>query len=198
MSIISDFAQGGIIGAIGGQVGGQVGNFMQKAGTVLSGNPISTLYNVGKGVASFTDKGTYRGIGADWFNADDIAYEDYQRSEESAKKAYERALEQQGLANDFSASEAQKNRDFQEYMSNTAYQRAVEDLKKAGLNPLLALQSPASSPAGSFAQSAVTASTGGNIYQGRVANTSGFLYSLGNVLQYASGLVPSSKMGFIK
>lgn len=54
------------------------------------------------------------------------------------------------VAMNYNSAEALANREWQEHMSSTAYQRAVEDMKKAGLNPILAFSNGgASTPGGS-------------------------------------------------
>lgn len=64
----------------------------------------------------------------------------------------------------YNREEAQRNRDFQERMSNTAIQRAVADARKAGISPSLVLGG-ASQPMGN------SASIGQPDVGGIVANT---------------------------
>jgi len=59
-------------------------------------------------------------------------------------------LSREGMA--FEADQVQKQMQFQERMSNTSYQRATEDMRLAGINPMLAYaQGGASTPGGGAA-----------------------------------------------
>lgn len=125
-------------------------------------------------------------------------YEDWLRSEQSADLALQRDYWLQQRANEFSASEAQKQRDYEERLSNTAISRAVADMKNAGINPNLAFSNvgSASTPTGSFASASSARSSGSN-YQN---SSQSALRVIGSILSLVGDIVAGnySKAGKVE
>lgn len=110
---------------------------------------------------------------------------DYARTvaERSANNAFN--AQQAAIGREFESKEAQKDRDWKERLSNTAYQRAAADMKAAGINPaaMLGGAQSASTPSGSSAH-AVAAHSGGS---GSFRSGSGF-----DTLARVAGMLISS------
>lgn len=98
----------------------------------------------------------------------------------TGNRDYQRTLNLNAINNAFNAMEAQKQRDYEERLSNTAYQRAAADAAAAGYNPGLIMgQGGASTPSGSAARSSgATAFRSGDQFGSMLSGLFGLVGSL--------------------
>lgn len=99
---------------------------------------------------------------------------------------------------EFNSAEAQKQRDWEEEMSSSAYQRAVADMQKAGLNPVNMFMngaSQSSTPTGSSASSTFNSKNGNGSSLSTLINSALYMASK-HLDNHSRGLATASTRGF--
>lgn len=135
-------------------------------------------YNSAEAAASRQFNSDQAGITRDWQQGQREQAQQFTADETQRARNFNQMMAEG--TNQFNAAEAQKNRDYQTQMSGSAYQRAIEDMKKAGLNPMLAYsQGGASTPSGSSASGVSASSPAGSSSAGGGATAGGATASSG-------------------
>ena len=140
------------------------------------GNAMGSLANAGQGSfgAGYSAGSSYGANSArNYTNGADATIA-------NMRSAYNRMQKQQQSWEDtaaYNSAEAAKLREWQEYMSNTAYQRAVRDMKLAGINPILAYtQGGAATGTGMAASMDAISGAQGNAIADSYGESSGYSY----------------------
>lgn len=117
------------------------------------------------------------------YNMSDAINSAYQKvygsaaSAEDIKRAQEANILNQAFLEaqqTYNSAEAQKQREWQEYMSNTQYQRAVKDMIAAGINPIMAaFNGGAGTPNGGYASSGLQSAAKAQTFPDQESQSSG-------------------------
>lgn len=188
-----------------GQIGQAIGNGLQNLGTHTA-QAAATANGIS--FASQAAQGAFNQASANMANqlatqrlAEQYGYNSaaaatqyaYNTAMWDKAAAWNEAMMQKQM--EFNAAEAQKNRDWQQMMESTKYQRAIGDMASAGLNPILAVTGGGiSAGSGTGATASTSApqmsSAAGSMASGGVLN--GISASEGNFtgqMEYMSGML---------
>lgn len=173
------------MGAAAGAIGDGLRQFAQYSGQAAArANGVSKAAQAAQGAFNQGSADNANTIGSGRIE------DQYGFNAAQAAMANQFSQEQFQAAMQFNSEEAQKNRDWQERMMNTAYQRAVKDMSKAGLNPVLAVTGGGiSTGSGSGSAASISAPQGAMASGGLMNGISASEGTYSGQMEYMGGML---------